>query len=241
MPQLHGEGALQGDALAAALGAHLRVAFACYLGQAPSAAPLHEQVAEAWGVPAAGHGAVRQALVLCADIMVNLMGLAGRMLASVQGSLAAGLMGTLAYGFVRLSGGEFEAVEALFDEVAASGDPAAVAASHRARGETLPGFNHDYFPQGDPRAAALLALAESLDSPAGGWVPAMHGAHPLHPTLDYGLVALRRALGAPRHAAFSLMHMARCAGMLGQIVEQRQQGRRMWVQSRYVGASCAGA
>jgi citrate synthase len=240
MPHLHGELSLKDDALAAALGAHLRVAFACYLGRSPSEAPLHLQVAEAWGVPAEGHDALRQALVLCADIMMNLMGLSGRMLASLQGSLAAGLMATMAYGFIRLSGGEFEAVEALFDEVLAGGEggsPAAVAASRRARGETLPGFNHDYFPQGDPRAAALLALAESLGSPAGGWVQAMQDAHPLHPTLDWGLVALRRALGAPRHAAFTLLHMARCAGMLAHIVEQRQQGRRMWAQSRYVGAS----
>ncbi|MFZ5551414.1 MAG: citrate/2-methylcitrate synthase [Pseudomonadota bacterium] len=244
MPHLHGEVTLQGEALAAALGAHLRVAFACYLGRAPSAAPLHLQVAEAWSVPAGGHDALRQALVLCADIMVNLMGLSGRMLASVQGSLAAGLLATLAYGFIRLSGGEFEVVEALFDEVLAggeSGSPAAVAASHRARGETLPGFNHDFFPQGDPRGAALLSLADSLGSPAGAWVQAMRDAHPLHPTLDFGLVALRRALGAPRHGAFSLMHMARCAGMLGHVVEQRRQGRRMWVQSRYVGASVGGA
>lgn len=238
MPQLQGGAHLQGEALAAALGAHLRVAVACFLGRAPEARPLHVQIGQAWGLAPVQHDALRQALVLCADIMVNLMGLSGRMLASVQGSLATCLLGTLAYGFVRLSGGEFEAVEALFDELEAQPHPAAVAAAWRARGEVMPGFNHDYFPQGDPRGAALLALAVQHGSPAGDWARAMAvDGLPLHPTLDCGLVALRRALGAPRQAAFSLMHMARCAGALGQVLEQRQHGQRMWVQSRYCGPS----
>jgi citrate synthase len=235
LPQLQGEVPQQGDALAMALGQHLRVAVACYLGTAPQAAPLHQQVAQAWGLPAAQHGRLRQALVLCADIMVNLMSLSGRMLASLQGSLAACLLSTMGYGFVRLSGGEFEAVEALFDDILAAGDAAAVAGAFRARGELLPGVHHEGFAQGDPRAARLQDLATEAGSPAAGWTRAMQTGVPLHPTLDWSLVALRRAIGAPRHGAFSLMSMARCAGMLAQVLEQRQQGQRMWVQSRYVG------
>lgn len=235
LPRLQGGVDLQGPALAVALGEHLRVAFACGLGQAPASAPLHLQVARAWRVPSRHHDAVRETLVLCADFTGNLMSLAGRMLASVQGSLAACVLATLGYGFVRLSGGEFEAAEALFDELQDSGRPAAVAASYRARGEVMPGFNHHLFPHGDPRGHALLALAGRHGSPAPGWVRAMQGTQPLHPTLDFGLVAVRRAIGAPRHAAFALNQMARCAGMLAQAVEQRRHGRRMWVQSRYVG------
>lgn len=239
MPHLDGGADLQGEALAAALGQHLRVAFACGLGQAPGVEPLHRQLARAWRLPARHHDALRQALVLCADVMLNLMGLSGRMLASVQGSLAACLLGTMGYGFIRLSGGEFEAVEALFDELQAEGRPAAVAASYRARGETLPGFHHVLFPRGDPRAAALLALAAAAGSPAPAWARAMHGGQPAHATLDFGLVALRRALGAPRHATLTLCHLARCTGLLAQVVEQRQHGQRMWVQSRYVGGVSA--
>jgi len=235
MPQLNGGVHLQGDELAASLGQHLRVAFACWLAQAPSGAPLHLQVARAWGLPSAGHDALRQALVLCADVMLNLMGLSSRMLASVQGSLAACVLASLGYGFIRLSGGEFEAVEALFDEVEAVGSLQTVAASYRARGETLPGFNHDLFVRGDPRGAALMQLAAGLGSPAAAWLTALPRDQPMHPTLDCGLVALRRALGAPRHAGLAITHMARCAGTLGQVLEQRRFGRRMWVQSRYVG------
>lgn len=235
MPHLNGSARLQGDALAAALGEHLRVVVACGLGQPPSAAPLHLQVARAWRVPARHHDAVRQMLVLSADFTGNLMSLAGRMVASVQGSLAASLLATLGYGFIRLSGGEFEACEALFDELQASGHPATVAAAYRARGEALPGFHHNLFPAGDPRGRALLELAGRHGSPAPGWVRAMQGTQPLHPTLDFGLVAARRAIGAPRHGAFSVNQLGRCVGMLAQAVEQRAVGQRMWVQSRYVG------
>jgi citrate synthase len=237
MPHLNGGIHLQGDELAAALGQHLRVAFACWLAQAPSDQPLHLQVAGAWGVRAPGHEALRQGLVLCADMMTNLMGLSSRMMASVQGSLAACLLASMGYGFVRLSGGEFEAVESLIDEVEATGTLASVAASYRARGEALPGFNHYLFVRGDPRAAALLQLAASLGWGSADWLPAAPDGSPMHPTLDFGVVALRRALKAPRHAALAITHMARSAGTLAQALEQRQYGRRMWVQSRYVGAS----
>lgn len=236
MPQLRGGADLQGDELAAALGEHLRVAVACWLARAPSNEPLHLQVARAWRLPARHHDAVRQALVLGADAVGNLMSLSTRMAASVQGSLATCLVSSINYGFVRLSGGEFEAVEALFDEVEATGSLKRVAASYRARGEVLPGVNHHVFMRGDPRGGALLNLATGLGSKAGKWLAAAQNDHqPLYPALDFGLVALRRAIKAPRHAALTLTHAARSAGMLAHALEQRQQGRRMWVQSRYVG------
>jgi len=235
MPHLNGGVHLQGDELAAALGQHLRVFVGCWLAQAPDVTPLHLQVAHAWRVDDAGHDAVRLALVLCADVMMNLMGLSGRMVASVQGSLAACLLASLTYGFARLSGGEFEAVEALFDELEDTGSLAQVAASYRARGEALPGIHHQLFPRGDPRAAALVQAAAELGSTAATWLANAADGPPLHPTLDFGLVALRRALKAPRQAPLILAHLPRAAGTLAQVLEQRAQGQRMWVQARYVG------
>ncbi len=235
MPHLEGGHWLQGEALAKALGEHLRMGVACFLGQAPSSAPLHLQVAQAWKVPKAHHDKLRQAMVLMCDNVTNLMSLSARMLASVQGSLGACVLTGMSFGFVRFSGGEFEAVEALFDEIVASGNAAAVAASRRSRGDTLPGFNHEYFAAGDPRGAGLLALATAAGSPAATWAQHMSTEHPLQPSLDWGTVALRRALKAPRDGGVSLCHMSRTAGSLAQALEQRGVGQRMWVQSRYIG------
>lgn len=241
MPNLNGGAHLTGDELAAALGQHLRVFVGCWLATAPDDAPLHRQVARAWAVPEAGHDALRLALVLCADVMTNLMGLSSRMIASVQGSLATCLLASLSYGFARLSGGEFEAVEALFDELEDAGSMAPVVASYRARGEALPGIHHQLFPRGDPRAAALLQAATDLGSNASAWLATAADGSPLPPTLDFGLVALRRALKAPRHAPLVLAHLPRGAGTLAQALEQRAQGRRMWIQARYVGPLPGGA
>ena len=235
MPHLIGGVHLQGDDLAAALGRHLRVFVACWLAKAPADTPLHLQVAQAWRVPEPGHDALRLALVLCADVMSNLMGLSSRRVASGQGSLAACLLASLTYGFARLSGGEFEAVEAMFDEVEATGSLASVAAAHRARGDALPGIHHHLFVRGDPRAAALVQAATALGSEAASWLAPEADGSPMHPTLDFGLVALRRALKAPRQAALMLAHLPRAAGTMAQALEQRAHGRRMWVQARYVG------
>lgn len=235
MPQLEGGHWLHGEALAKALGEHLRMAVACFLGQAPSSQPLHLQVAQAWKVPKAHHDKLRQAMVLMCDNVTNLMSLSARMLASVQGSLGACVLTGISFGFVRFSGGEFEAVEALFDEILANGNASAVAASRRSRGDTLPGFNHEYFAAGDPRGAGLLALATAAGSPAAAWAQQMGGEHPLHPSLDWSAVALRRALKGPRDGGLSLCHMSRAVGTLAQALEQRGVGQRMWVQSRYRG------
>ena len=239
MPQLQGGIDLQGRGLAVALGQHLRVAVACWLGKAPTQAPLHLQVARAWRLPASSHEPLRQALVLCADMVGNLMSLSTRMAASVQGSLATCLLAGMGYGFVRLSGGEFEAVEALFDEVEATGSFSRVAASYRARGEALPGIHHHLFVRGDPRGALMLQLATAMGSKAASGLASAQDDTPLLPALDFGLVALRRVIGAPRHAGLALTHMARQCGLLAQALEQRQQPRRMWVQSRYVGPATA--
>ncbi|TDM05537.1 MAG: excisionase [Ideonella sp. MAG2] len=235
MPQLEGGHWLQGEALAKALGEHLRMAVACFLGQAPSSAPIHLQVAQTWKVPKAHHDKLRQALVLMADNVTNLMSLSARMLASIQGSLGACVLASISFGFARFSGGEFEAVEALFDEVQANGNAAAVAASRRSRGDTLPGFNHGYFASGDPRGSGLLMLATAAGSPAADWAQQMRGEFPLNPSIDWGVVALRRALKAPRDGGLNLCHISRTVGNLAQALEQRGVGQRMSVQSRYLG------
>ncbi|MFD2453128.1 hypothetical protein [Ideonella paludis] len=80
-----------------------------------------------------------------------------------------------------------------------------------------------------------MALATAAGSPAATWAQHMSAEHPMQPSLDWGAVALRRALKAPRDGALSLCHMSRTAGSLAQALEQRGVGQRMWVQSRYLG------
>lgn len=232
---LHGPAWLpDGEVLAHACGQHLRAALACFLGQAPSAQPAHELFATHWGLPEGAADLVRQALVLSAEHEMSLIALTARQLTSVGASLGAALMGALSYLGAAFNGGDSTRVEALWDEVMAQPDEVAAISARLDRGETLPGFDHLYYPAGDPRAVALLALVEQW----GTRVPMIAAVERMtgwKPSLDFGLVALRRALGAPREASTVLLMAPRCVGFIAHALEQRRSGERMWVRSRYIG------
>lgn len=232
---LHGPAWLpDGEALARACGQHLRAALGCFLGEAPSMQPAHVQLVAHWRLPQGSADLMRQALVLSAEHEMNLIALAARQLSSVGASLGASVMGSLCYLGAAFNGGDSACVEALWDEVMAQPDPEAALAARLDRGEALPGFDHLYYPAGDPRALALLALVE----PSGAPLPMVAAVDRLtgwKPSLDFGLVALRRALGAPREASTVMLMAPRCVGFIAHALEQRRSGDRMWVRSRYVG------
>jgi citrate synthase len=236
LPKLEGgPWVAEGLPLARALGSHLRVVFASFLGMPPSAVPMHEQVANAWGLAEHSHDALRTALVLVADYVVNPMALTARMLVSVHGPLGPGLLAALCYAKCNFNGGEVDHVESLWDELLAQTDPVHALRARLNRGEALPGFEHQYFPGGDPRGALLVKIASAMGSPAGQWVKLIGELTDRKPAMVFGLVALRRALGAPRDAATVLMYAGKSVGLLAHMAEQRQQGQRAWIRSRYVG------
>lgn len=236
LPELEGGAWLpQGRPLARALGSHLRVSFAAFLGTPPSTVPLHQQVANAWGLTNSSHDALRTALVLAADYIVNPMALAARMLASVHGPLGTGLLAALCYSRCNFSGGEIDQVESFWDELLAHADAAQALRARLNRGEALPGFEHQYFPAGDPRGALLVKTASTMGSPSGQWVKLIDQLTHQKPAMVFGLVALRRALGAPRDGATVLMYAGKSVGLLAHMAEQRKQGQRTWIRSRYVG------
>jgi len=59
-------------------------------------------------------------------------------------------------------GGHTARVEALFREAGSAAGARHVLADRLRRGEEIPGFGHPLYPDGDPRGAALLALAAAL-------------------------------------------------------------------------------
>jgi citrate synthase len=234
--ELHGPSWLpEGEPLARACGQHLRVAVASFLGTLPSALPLHLQIAQAWGLPLGADEPLRQALVLTAEHEMNLIGFTARQLVSVGGSLGAALLGALCYLSATFNGGDTVRVEALWDEVLAQPDLEAALGARLDRGESMPGFNHHYYPAGDPRATALLEVCALWGAPAPPIAKVVERLTGWKPSLDFGLVALRRALGAPRDAAMTLLMASRCVGVLAHILEQRRSGERMVVRARYTG------
>jgi citrate synthase len=110
----------------------------------------------------------------------------------------------------------------------------------REHGASLYGFNHPLYPHGDPRAAFILACAGTL-----GWAPAPvrnimrflervkldTGATP---GIAIGLVVLTRALGMPHGSATALWIIARTAGWVAHVVEQRTQSFMLRPRAKFV-------
>lgn len=184
---------------------------------------------------------MRACLVLCAEHELNVASFTARCVASAAGTpyaaVAAGLgalQGTRHAGYVRQ-------VEALLAEADASGDARATVADRLRRGEHVPGFGHRLYPDGDPRAAALMSMTEA----SHGDVPGVRAVRRLvdatgelygeRPTVELGLIAVARALGLPPGAPLLLFALGRTIGLIGHAIEQYEAGTIIRPRAQYVG------
>jgi len=85
-------------------------------------------------------------------------------------------------------------------------------------------LDHPLYRNGDPRAEALVEIAERLASRSRN-----RGSASIMPpeqrtlSMDHALVAVCQALGAPRHAAGGLLALGRMAGWIAHVFEQRRE------------------
>lgn len=226
------------ERLAAGCGALLRLLAACLLGTAPDKTPIHLQCAQAWALDAQGADLVRMALVLCADHELNASGFTARCVASTGASLRAAVVGGLAALTGGRHGGTTARVEALWDELGEAQAPARLR-QRLARGETLPGFGHHLYPEGDVRAALLLEMLPR-QGPAAALAAEVMALTGLAPSVDFALVALRRHMQLPAGSAFGLFALGRCAGWLAQALEQRATRKIIRPRAAYTGPRPAG-
>lgn len=218
--------ALQGDA------ALLLRQVAETLCGARSRESLHETMATAWNADLTVADTIRRALVLCADHELNASAFAVRVVASTGAALPACLLAGLAAMSGPLHGGMIERVNAMLAEPGMRTNPRAAVASRLGRGERLPGFGHRLYPDGDPRATALLA---ALD-PDPWWrdvFAAVAEATGLRPNIDAALAALERTCSLPDGAAFAIFAAGRAAGWIAHALEQQQDGRLIRPRASY--------
>ena len=187
--------------------------------------------------------AVTEALVLSADHELNPSTFAARVAASAGASLPACAMAALAALSGPLHGGATARVEAFVAEVARPERGAAAVGERLARGESVPGFGHPLYPEGDPRGARLLEVAQRVSGKSKGVrilvsvVNAKELVARERPTIDVGLVALAYALGLPRGAPLAIFACGRVAGLIAHALEQRAAGFILRPRALYVGAS----
>ena len=222
----------------------LRLLAAVAVGAPPSTRPVAEVLHQGW-VPhrkSARH-ALDAALVLWADHELNVGTFAARCVASARANPYAVVSAGLSALQGARHGGTTEQVEAMWDEVRSPGRARGVLEARLRRGERIPGFGHPLYPDGDPRAALLLAIVRDLRARARELAvadaldretAALVGRRP---NVDFAVVALRRVLGMPRGSALALVAIARSVGWIAHALEQYADERLIRPRARYTGRS----
>jgi citrate synthase len=217
----------------------------CVGAGGPSSLPVHRQLAAAWHLDPAGADLVRRCLVLLADHELNASTFVARCVASTGATPYAVVSGALAALSGRRHGGASARVEALCRELAVGGDPMSAMSARLARDETLPGMGQPLYPDGDPRATAILASAKTAVSARAEWIArVVEAATRLtgeRPNVDFGLGVTATVLGLPQGAALGIFLVARSVGWIAHAIEQYESGVLIRPRARYTGRRQAGA
>jgi len=185
------------------------------------------------------------ALVLLADHELNASSFTARVAASTDADPYACVVAALATLSGAKHGSAAELVARFADEVGSPDQARGAVRALRKKGEVPPGFGHLLYPNGDPRALPLLAIARehatSRSSKRARTLLAIvdavaaTAARDARPNVDCGLAALVAALGVLPTAGPGLFAVARSAGWLAHVLEQRAAGFLLRPRARYVG------
>jgi citrate synthase len=223
----------------AATGARImRLVVASMTGAAPSADPLHRQIARVWS-PNHKHAEdlIRRSLVLLADHELNPSTFTVRCAASTFISLYDAVIAGLVALKGPRHGGAGPLASKLVDTLS-SGDIAQIVRERVAQGERFAGFGHPIYKNGDARAQSLLArLTEAgADKRLTLEVPErIAEAIGVHVNIDYALAVMRRTLEMPVGSETAFFAMARMAGWIAHASEQLASGALIRPRARYVG------
>lgn len=220
----------------------MRLLAAALLQTAPSALPLHRQLAQAWNADAAQAELLRAALVLLADHELNASTFAVRCVASTGASLPAALgAGLAALSGNKHGGGSAAARRMLTQALAAPDARDAIGAFYKVIAPEFAGFGHPLYPHGDPRAAYLLGIlsTQAHENPQLAAILAVCTAAgellEARPNADLALAAMELAFDWPEGAALSVFALARSAGWIAHAAEQAASAALIRPRARYIG------
>ena len=220
----------------------LRLLAAVVVGSRPTRTPVAQVLQRRWAAHQPDVAALLQAaLVLYADNGLNPSSFTARCVASAGSTPYALVSAGLAALQGTKHGGACERAAGLLQE---AGDPRgarrAIVARLR-RGESMPGFGHPLYPDGDPRGALLMQLiaTQRPKSPevtlALALIDAVRELMNQQPTIDFGVVTLCRALELPASAPLALLGIGRVVGWIAHGLEQYREGREIRPRARYAG------
>jgi citrate synthase len=203
------------------------------LGAGAADRPVHERLAEGWSLRGEGADLIRRALVLLADHELNASTFAVRVAASTGASISASLLaGLSALSGPRHGGAGQRAIEFVAEAKRIGAEQAVE--RRLAREEPLPGFGHPLYPDGDPRAAALLArfTPKPIFTALRDAVMEASGRVP---NVDFALAAVTSTFRVSGDAAFRLFALGRSIGWVAHALEQASAGQLIRPRAVYTG------
>jgi citrate synthase len=206
---------------------------------------IDEDLAHAWKVSRRGADILRAALVLCADHELNVSSFTARCVASAGSHPYAVVIAGLAALEGPRHGGAGARIASMLDSTRRAGSVGSAVQARLRRGESIDGFGHPLYRDGDPRARLLLDLLGERYSSAAEcrfvreFATAAGTATGEPPNVDFGLAAVARVLNLPPEAPLMLFAIGRSVGWIGHAIEQYATGQLIRPRARYVGVAPA--
>ncbi len=193
---------------------------------------FHQRLARGWKMLERDSVHLRRALVLAADLDLDPAVLATRAAASGGASPA----GAAFAGLVAAAGSPTARTltRAIAYVVEARRDPAGASQRRMEAEGLIPGFGGETFPHGDPRAEALLALAD-LPADLTAVIREAEAASGQRAGFMAALAIMARRLDLPRDGASDVFLIGRLTGLMAHALDQIIDGSPIKARLRYVG------
>ncbi|MGE0360919.1 MAG: citrate synthase family protein [Vicinamibacterales bacterium] len=206
-------------------------------GRTPDAA-----LARAWRLASPAADLLRRVLVLCADHELNVSSFTARCAASAGASPYGAVIAALAALEGPKHGGASARAEAMLHELRRERSLRQALAGRLQRGESIDGFGHPLYPDGDPRATAIFDWLRAWSPRAdlrfvGDVARVATTVTGEHPNLDFALAAVARVLRLPAGAPLMLFAIGRTVGWIGHAIEQYASGQLIRPRAKYVGVT----
>jgi citrate synthase len=202
---------------------------------------LDQRLAAAWRVGPRGVEVLRSALILCADHELNVSSFTARCVASAGSDLYAVVIAGLSALAGPKHGGAGARVEAMLRSLRAERTVRSAVAARLRRGERVDGFGHPLYPDGDPRAALLIAMLRERYATSGELRFVLNVAREVSalihekPNVDFALAALARVLRLPAGSPLAVFATGRTIGWIGHAIEQYATDQLVRPRAKYVG------
>lgn len=184
--------------------------------------------------------ALRAVLILLADHELPPGTLCARVVASAGGTLHSCIASALCATSGIDVGRMYEQVQDFLGKTKSSSVLVNRARRLHALGHTVPGFDHPLYAKGDPRAVQLLDMARrrSRQTPelhaVLRFIDQMQEESSIFPRQELAVVVLTRAMGLPAQVSAALFALARVAGWVAHVQEQRTSGVLLRPRAKFV-------